>query len=40
METPATMFKRLCKEVHTKFIEARLDFQLKTPEDGDEILIA
>jgi len=30
METPAAMFKNLCKEIETEFIGAKLDFEEKS----------
>jgi len=38
METPVAMFKKLCKEIETKFIGAKLDFKEKL-EWGNERLI-
>ena len=32
METPAAMFKNLCKEIKTEFIRAKLDFEEKARE--------
>ena len=32
METPATMFRNLCKEIETEFIRAKLDSEEKVRE--------